>query len=82
VTGLVYLRANRIVHCDIKSPNRLVDRQFLLKVGIMSLCHYVTMPSALVRKTWDEKWQLSRRGPLYLKMWLRNLKIEQFKFGT
>ena len=30
----------------------------------------VTMPSALVREMWDEKWQLSRRGPLYLNLFL------------
>jgi hypothetical protein len=42
----------------------------------------VTMPSALVREMWDEKWQLSRRGPLYLKMWLRNLFLEHVKYST
>ena len=30
----------------------------------------VTMPSALVREIWDEKWQLSRPGPLYLNLFL------------
>ena len=30
----------------------------------------VTIPSALVREIWDEKWQLSRPGPLYLNLFL------------
>ena len=29
-----------------------------------------TMASALVREMWDEKWQLSRRGPLHLNLFL------------
>ena len=28
----------------------------------------VTMPSALVREIWHTKWQLSRRGPLIVKV--------------
>ena len=30
----------------------------------------VTMPSALVREIWDEKWELSRPGPLHLNLFL------------
>ena len=37
VKGMQYLRHKRIVHCDLKTPNLLVDRQFLVKVADFGL---------------------------------------------
>jgi hypothetical protein len=61
-----------------KRPSRIFLRNATMLGGSL----VVTMPSALVRGLWDEKWQLSRQGPLYFKMWLRNVILEQYKFGT
>ena len=37
VKGMQYLRHKKIVHCDLKTPNLLVDRQFLVKVADFGL---------------------------------------------
>jgi hypothetical protein len=37
VKGMQYLRHKKIVHCDLKTPNLLVDRQFLIKVADFGL---------------------------------------------
>ena len=37
VKGMQYLRHMQIVHCDLKTPNLLVDRNFLIKVADFGL---------------------------------------------
>ena len=37
VKGMQYLRHMKIVHCDLKTPNLLVDRNFLIKVADFGL---------------------------------------------
>ena len=33
VKGMQYLRHKKIIHCDLKTPNLLVDRAFLIKIA-------------------------------------------------